>query len=155
MSDISGEYYTVNVSYLSSGHADRCSLQPQAIRTTLDVYGDNVRKIVPIDSPQFGRVMAVCVGAMMVGSIKTTVNEGDHVKRGQEFGYFAFGNRFLFVVYVVLTFGVGGSTIVVLFEKGKVEWDEDLLINGRASLETLVRVGMGIGRGRHVAPEEH
>jgi hypothetical protein len=42
----------------------------------------------------------------------------------------------------------GGSTIVVLFEKGKVEWDEDLLINGRAALETLVRVGMGIGKGR-------
>ncbi len=29
---------------------------------------------------------------------------------------------------------------------GMVEWDEDLLINGKASLETLVRVGMGIGR---------
>jgi phosphatidylserine decarboxylase len=43
---------------------------------------------------------------------------------------------------------LGGSTIVVLFEKGKVTWDEDLLINGRASLETLVRVGMGIGQGR-------
>jgi Phosphatidylserine decarboxylase len=27
----------------------------------------------------------------MVGSIKTTVSEGDFVKRGQEFGYFAFG----------------------------------------------------------------
>jgi phosphatidylserine decarboxylase len=66
-------------------------VQPQAIRTTLDVYGENVRKIVPIDSPQFGRVMAVCIGAMMVGSIKTTVSEGDFVKRGQEFGYFAFG----------------------------------------------------------------
>lgn len=35
----------------------------------------------------------------------------------------------------------------MLFEKGTVEWDEDLLINGRASLETLVRVGMGIGKG--------
>ncbi|KAI0245970.1 phosphatidylserine decarboxylase-domain-containing protein [Lactifluus subvellereus] len=117
MTYISGEYYTVN---------------PQAVRTTLDVYGENVRKIVPIDSPQFGRVMAVCVGAMMVGSIKTTVSEGDFVRRGQEFGYFAFG----------------GSTIVCLFEKNVVEWDEDLLINGRASLETLVRVGMGIGRRR-------
>jgi phosphatidylserine decarboxylase len=57
----------------------------------LDVYGENVRKIVPIDSPQFGRVMAVCVGAMMVGSIKTTLEEGELVQRGQEFGYFAFG----------------------------------------------------------------
>ena len=72
----------------------------QAIRTTLDVYGENVRKIVPIDSPVFGRVMAVCIGAMMVGSIKTTVREGEEVKRGQEFGYFAFGehqpNKLLF-----------------------------------------------------------
>ncbi|PPQ93553.1 hypothetical protein CVT25_005520, partial [Psilocybe cyanescens] len=117
MMDIEGEYYTVN---------------PQAIRSALDVYGENARKIVPIDSPQFGRVFAVCVGAMMVGSIKTTVQEGEWISRGQEFGYFAFG----------------GSTIVILFEKGRVEWDEDLLINGRASLETLVRVGMGIGRGK-------
>ena len=67
---------------------------------------------------------------MMVGSIKTTVEEGQEVKRGDEFGYFAFG----------------GSTIVVLFERGTVEWDEDLVINGKASLETLVRVGMGIGK---------
>ncbi|KAJ7017088.1 phosphatidylserine decarboxylase-domain-containing protein [Mycena alexandri] len=116
MTYIAGEYYTVN---------------PQAIRTALDVYGENARKIVPIDSPQFGRVMAVCVGAMMVGSIETTVKEGETVKRGQEFGYFAFG----------------GSTIVLLFEKDVVEWDEDLLVNGKASLETLVQVGMGIGNG--------
>jgi len=117
MTYISGEYYTVN---------------PQAIRTSLDVYGENARKIVPIDSPIFGRVFAVCVGAMMVGSIITTVQEGDHVSRGQEFGYFAFG----------------GSTIVLLFEKNLVEWDEDLTINSRASLETLVRVGMHIGKLR-------
>jgi phosphatidylserine decarboxylase len=131
-------------------------VQPQAIRTTLDVYGENVRKIVPIDSPQFGRVMAVCIGAMMVGSIKTTVSEGEFVKRGQEFGYFAFGaptcqlsllsvNRCR--LHCVCNTS-GGSTIVCLFEKNVVEWDEDLLINGRVSLETLVRVGMGIGRRR-------
>ncbi|KAL6301148.1 phosphatidylserine decarboxylase-domain-containing protein [Sparassis latifolia] len=118
MTYVAGEYYTVN---------------PQAIRTALDVYGENARKIVPVDSPQFGRVMIVCVGAMMVGTIKTTVKEGDRVVRGQELGYFAFG----------------GSTLVVLFEKGVVEWDEDLLDNGRACLETRVRVGMGIGRGQH------
>ena len=58
------------------------------------MYGENIRKIFPIDSPQFGRVMAVCVSAMMVGSIKTTVEEGESVKRGQEFGYFAVGTPF-------------------------------------------------------------
>lgn len=45
----------------------------------------------------------------------------------------------------------GGSTIVVLFEKGVVEWDEDLLVNSRACLETLVRVGMGLGRSQRKA----
>lgn len=41
--------------------------------------------------------MAVCVGAMMVGSIQTTVYEGQHVSRGQELGYFAFGGSWAFV----------------------------------------------------------
>ncbi|CAE7135514.1 unnamed protein product, partial [Rhizoctonia solani] len=117
MTYIPGEYYTVN---------------PQAIRTQLDVYGDNARKIVPIDSPVFGRVMCVCVGAMMVGSIVTTVKEGEQIARGQEFGYFAFG----------------GSTIVMVFEKGKLTWDDDLLSNSSSTLETLVRVGMGVGRAK-------
>jgi phosphatidylserine decarboxylase len=49
MTLIDGEYYTVN---------------PQAIRTTLDVYGENVRKVVPIESEEFGLVMTVWVGAM-------------------------------------------------------------------------------------------
>ncbi|WVF69626.1 phosphatidylserine decarboxylase [Kwoniella sp. CBS 6097] len=115
MTMIDGEYYTVN---------------PQAIRTTLDVYGENVRKIVPIQSDDFGLVMTVWVGAMMVGSILTTVEEGQEINRADELGYFAFG----------------GSTIVCLFEKGALKWDEDLLQNGRASIETLVRMGMGIGR---------
>lgn len=49
ITDIDGEYYTVN---------------PQAIRTALDVYGENVRKIVPIISEEFGTVMTIWVGAM-------------------------------------------------------------------------------------------
>lgn len=79
MTKIEGEYYTVN---------------PQAIRTALDVYGENVRNIVPIDSPTFGRVMCVCIGAMMVGSIVSSVEEGQTVTKGQDFGYFAFGEWF-------------------------------------------------------------
>ena len=49
MTLIDGEYYTVN---------------PQAIRTGLDVYGENIRKIVPVESEEFGTVMTVWVGAM-------------------------------------------------------------------------------------------
>ena len=115
----------------------------------LDVYGENARKIVPIESPQFGRVFAVCVGAMMVGSIITTVNEGEEVKRGQEFGYFAFGvsiDCLYILIFAKFVADTGGSTIVLLFEKGVVQFDEDLLINGQACLEPLVRVGMQIGK---------
>ena len=65
---IEGEYYTVN---------------PMAIRSALDVYGENVRVLVPIDSVAHGRVMAVCVGAMMVGSTVITRKAGEKVSRGE------------------------------------------------------------------------
>ncbi|KLJ06130.1 phosphatidylserine decarboxylase [Blastomyces silverae] len=111
---IEGEYYTVN---------------PMAIRSALDVYGENVRIIVPIDSVEHGRVMVICVGAMMVGSTVITAKGGQKVARGDELGYFKFG----------------GSTLLVLFEPGKVAFDSDLVGNSLGALETLVRVGMSIG----------
>lgn len=104
---IAGEYYTVN---------------PMAIRSALDVYGENVRIVVPIDSVEHGRVMVVCVGAMMVGSTVITRSEGEDVKRAEELGYFKFG----------------GSTLVVLFEEGKMRFDDDLVDNSNMALETLV-----------------
>lgn len=95
----------------------------------LDVYGENVRICVPIDSAEHGRVMVICVGAMMVGSTVITAKAGSQVKRTDELGYFQFG----------------GSTIVCLFEPGRMVFDEDLVDNSRTALETLIRVGMSIG----------
>ncbi|KAJ8125461.1 hypothetical protein O1611_g8178 [Lasiodiplodia mahajangana] len=117
---IEGEYYTVN---------------PMAIRSALDVYGENVRVICPIDSEQHGRVMVICVGAMMVGSTVITRQEGEHVRRAEELGYFKFG----------------GSTIVVLFEPGKMVYDDDLVDNSNGALETLIRAGMSVGHSPHIA----
>jgi len=67
----------------------------------LDVYGENVRVVVPIDTEQFGRVMVVCVGAMMVGSIVITAKQGQKVRRTDELGYFKFG---ILNVGLILTF---------------------------------------------------
>ncbi|GMG45860.1 unnamed protein product [Aspergillus oryzae var. brunneus] len=111
---IEGEYYTVN---------------PMAIRSALDVYGENVRVLVPIDSVAHGRVMVVCVGAMMVGSTVITRQAGEKVTRGEELGYFKFG----------------GSTLLLLFEDGMVNFDSDLVDNSKGPLETLIRVGMSVG----------
>ena len=106
---IEGEYYTVN---------------PMAIRSALDVYGENVRILVPIDSVCHGRVMVICVGAMMVGSTVITRQAGEKVTRGEELGYFKFG----------------GSTLLVLFEPGQMKYDQDLADNSKGALETLVRM---------------
>jgi phosphatidylserine decarboxylase len=111
---IEGEYYTVN---------------PMAIRSALDVYGENVRYVVPIDSTTHGRVMVICVGAMMVGSTVITRKAGERVQRAEELGYFKFG----------------GSTLLLLFEPGKVHFDHDMVSNSNTALETLIRVGMSIG----------
>jgi phosphatidylserine decarboxylase len=118
---IDGEYYTVN---------------PMAIRSALDVYGENIRVVVPIDSEVHGRVMVICVGAMMVGSTKITRKAGEHVRRAEELGYFAFG----------------GSTILLLFEPGVMKYDDDLVSNSTGALETLIRVGMSIGHSPGVEP---
>ena len=104
---IEGEYYTVN---------------PMAIRSALDVYGENIRVCVPIDSQAHGRVMVICVGAMMVGSTVITRKKGEHVRRAEELGYFKFG----------------GSTLLLLFEPGTMRFDEDLVNNSNGALETLV-----------------
>ncbi|TPX58616.1 phosphatidylserine decarboxylase [Powellomyces hirtus] len=112
---IEGSYFTVN---------------PMAIRTTVDVYTENVRSVTYLDSPEFGRVAYVAIGAMMVGSTVLTSEKGTQVKRGDEHGYFAFG----------------GSTILVLFEKDAIEFDADLLQNSEQNLETLVRMGTSLGR---------
>lgn len=104
---IEGEYYTVN---------------PMAIRSALDVYGENIRIVVPIDSVAHGRVMVICVGAMMVGSTVITRRPGEYVARAEELGYFKFG----------------GSTLLVLFEPGTMRFDDDLVDNSQGALETLV-----------------
>lgn len=110
---IEGEYYTVN---------------PMAIRSALDVYGENVRVVVPIDSACHGRVMVICVGAMMVGSTVITRKAGEKVRRAEELGYFKFG----------------GSTLLLLFEPGKMRFDEDLVTNASGALETLVSLAVTV-----------
>lgn len=111
---ISGEYYTVN---------------PMAVRTDLDVFGENVRIVIPIESDYFGTLLYIPVGAMMVGSIILTCKEGEYVDRGQELGYFKFG----------------GSTVLLVFSTKVLDLDTDLVKNSEESIETLVKVGMSIG----------
>lgn len=112
--EIPGTYYTVN---------------PMAVRGKTDVFTENRRTVCLIDSPIFGKVTLVAIGAMMVGSIRFTCVPGQSISRMDELGYFAFG----------------GSTVVVLFPQDSIQFDKDLLENSNQQLETLIKMGDSIG----------
>lgn len=92
-----------------------------------DVFGKNCREYALLDTESFGRVGFVEVGAMMVGKINNT--HAETFVRGEEKGYFSFG----------------GSTIVVLYEKGAAVPDADIAKNSKNGVETAVRYGEKTG----------
>ncbi|MDP7398340.1 MAG: phosphatidylserine decarboxylase, partial [Lentisphaeria bacterium] len=81
-----------------------------------------------LDTPRFGRVAMIEIGAFGVGSIVWTFKDSS-VRKMQERGYFEFG----------------GSTIVLLLEHGRVRLDPDLIEQSANGFETLVQVGETIG----------
>ena len=119
--EIPGTYYTVN---------------PQAINQagTLDVYCENRRSVMTLKRTSTGSPIAiVAVGAMLVGSIKYVNGVdtlGTTVRRGQCLGAFYYG----------------GSTVVVLYPKNEIQFDEDLIKNSvEQNCETMMKVGWQIG----------
>jgi len=78
-------------------------------------------------------IAIVAVGAMLVGSIKY-VNGADtvgtQVRRGQCLGAFYYG----------------GSTVIVLYPRGEIVLDADLVRNSTEhNVETYVKVGWRVG----------
>ena len=93
------------------------------------VYKENTREYCILHSDNFGEMIQVEVGALLVGKIRNH-NRGIKVKRGWEKGNFAFG----------------GSTIILMTKKGEACPDGDILENSRRGIETKVRLGEGVGR---------
>ena len=106
------------------------SVNPIALITRPSILWENKRVVTPIESPALGQVQFVEIGATMVGSIRQTYMPGEMVAKGEEKGYFAFG----------------GSSVAVLFEKGRVKFDVDLLKNTANGIETYARIGESMGQ---------
>jgi len=114
------------------------TVNPIAINQPINVYTENKRCIIEIDTGEdnFGMVVMVPVGATMVGSYKlfqkdgVKLEEGLRVRRGEVAGEFRFG----------------GSTVLLLFGKDKIRLDDDLVVTTTEKLETLVHVGNKIGK---------
>ncbi|MCJ8329558.1 MAG: phosphatidylserine decarboxylase [Lentisphaeria bacterium] len=100
------------------------SVNPVALDTGINVFCLNKRTLTFIDTENFGQVAFVEVGAFAVGSIIQTY-ESKTIKKMDEKGYFKFG----------------GSTIILVTEKGKLKYDEELIENSKNGYETLVKVG--------------
>lgn len=92
------------------------------------IYKENTREYAVLRTEEFGDVLVMEVGALLVGKIENHRQEG-LVRRGEEKGNFAFG----------------GSTIILLTEKDRVRPDRDILMNTQRLYETLVHMGGKIG----------
>ena len=92
------------------------------------VFKENQREYSVLETKNFGTVIQMEVGALMVGKIVN--HDIKKFKRGEEKGYFLFG----------------GSTVVLFFKENQIEIDRDILKNSRLGLETKVKLGEVIGK---------
>lgn len=124
--------------YAVSGKQSKLFQIPGTLHTVNPVAGDyypiykeNAREYTVIRSPQFGEVVQMEVGALMVGKIVNHKQCCD-VIRGEEKGYFEFG----------------GSTVILLLKKDAVTLRPGLLEHTRSGYETQLRLGDPLGTRR-------
>ena len=95
----------------------------------INILCENKRAISTLKTDNYGDILISEIGATMVGSIIQSYQPNSQVEAGSEKGYFAFG----------------GSTIILLFEKGKIHFSKDILKNTENGFETGVLMGETIG----------
>jgi phosphatidylserine decarboxylase len=101
------------------------SVNPMAVKKNINLLTENKRMVTPLVTDQYGTILFIEIGATCVGSIHQTFIPGHPVKKGEEKGYFSFG----------------GSSIILLFEKGKISLAPDLLRNSADCIETRCLLG--------------
>jgi phosphatidylserine decarboxylase len=106
------------------------SVSPVALRRNLGRLWQNKRALTLVETEKLGTVAVVEIGATNVGSINQTFQPGHPVAKGDEKGYFAFG----------------GSSMITLFEEGKVTLAGDLLRESGQLRELYARMGDVMGR---------
>jgi phosphatidylserine decarboxylase len=101
-----------------------------AIRSSLKIFQKNYREYCILKTKNFGDVIEIEVGALLVGKIHQNLRGGGRFFRGQEKGYFEFG----------------ASTIVMVFKPPVVVIDEDVAEYSKRGIETRVQYGSAIGK---------
>jgi phosphatidylserine decarboxylase len=104
------------------------SVSPLALRRQLSILWENRRARAVVDSPHFGKVIVVEVGATCVGGMHSTFKEGA-VAKGAPKGYFSFG----------------GSCVTTIYQNGAIHLDADLLEQADAGREVYAKMGERCG----------
>lgn len=106
------------------------SVNPLALKAKQDILITNERHVTIVETENFGKLAYIEVGAICVGKIVQSkpLVKGDKFIRGQEKGYFLFG----------------GSTVIVVGEKGKWTPSEDILEFTKKGMETYLHLGMSV-----------
>lgn len=105
------------------------SVSPVALRRRLRYLIENKREITLIQTERFGTVGMIEVGATNVGSIQQSFVPGRAVQKAEEKGIFAFG----------------GSCVITIFQRGRIEFDADILGQSAVQLETYAKMGDRLG----------
>lgn len=100
------------------------SVNPIALHEKPRVFFENEREVSIFETKNFGKLAYIEVGAVCVGKMVQTYKH-DEFKRGEEKGYFLFG----------------GSTVIVIGEKGKWKPSQDMLENTQKGIETYIKLG--------------
>ncbi len=105
------------------------SVSPVALRRRLKYLIENKRVVTLVESPQFGTVAVIEVGATNVGSIQQSFVPGRPVAKGEEKGLFAFG----------------GSCVITVFQNRKIKFDADIVAQSLEYRETYAKMGDRLG----------
>jgi len=108
------------------------SVNPLALKAKQDILITNERHVTILETKNFGKLAYIEVGAICVGKIVQSKNlvKGNTFKRGDEKGYFLFG----------------GSTVIVIGEKGKWKPSLDILEYTQKGIETYLQLGMSVAK---------
>jgi phosphatidylserine decarboxylase len=105
------------------------SVSPVALRRNIRYLVENKRVLTLVESPVFGPVAMIEVGATNVGTIRQTHVPGRAVTKGEEKGLFAFG----------------GSCVITLFQRGRIKFDAALVAQSAQHIETYAKMGDRLG----------
>ena len=104
------------------------SVNPLALQYKNHIFIKNERYVSILQTENFGRIAYIEVGAICVGKIVQTHRWNKPFMKGEEKGYFLFG----------------GSTVIIIGEKGAWKPSGDIMMNTKNGIETYLHLGQEV-----------